>query len=58
MSNTQAVQEVLKARVSAKGIQLGVGGDPGRGIRALGEGFSQPQECGLAVPKAEGQKAA
>jgi hypothetical protein len=38
----QAVQEVLKARVSAKGIQLGVGGDPGRAVRALVEGFSQP----------------
>ena len=39
-----AAQEVLKARVSAKGIQLGVGGDPGRAVRALVEGFSQPQE--------------
>ena len=38
----QAAQEVLKARVSAKGIQLGVGGDPGRAVRALVEGFSQP----------------
>jgi hypothetical protein len=37
-----AAQEVLKARVSAKGIQLGVGGDPGRAVRALVEGFSQP----------------
>ena len=39
-----AAQQVLKARVSAKGIQLGVGGDPGRAVRALVEGFSQPQE--------------
>ena len=38
----QAVQEVLKARVSPKGIQLGVGGDPGRAVRALVQGFSQP----------------
>jgi hypothetical protein len=37
-----AAQEVLKARVSAKGIQLGIGGDPGRAVRALVEGFSQP----------------
>ena len=41
---TQATQKILKARVSAKGIQLGVGGDPGRAVRALVEGFSQPQE--------------
>ena len=38
----QAAQDVLKARVSAKGIQLGVGGDPRRAVRALVEGFSQP----------------
>lgn len=38
----EAAQEVLKARVGAKGIQLGVGGDPGRAVRALVEGFSQP----------------
>jgi hypothetical protein len=37
-----AAQQVLKARVIAKGIQLGVGGDPGRAVRALVEGFSQP----------------
>jgi hypothetical protein len=37
-----AAQKVLKARVSTKRIQLGVGGDPGRAVRALVEGFSQP----------------
>ena len=30
----QAAQEVLKARVIAKGIQLGVGSDRGRALRA------------------------
>jgi hypothetical protein len=37
-----AAQQVLKARVLAKGIEFGVDGDPGRAVRALIEGFSQP----------------
>jgi hypothetical protein len=42
LRKAQAAQEVLKARVGAKGIQLGIGCDPGRAVGALVEGFSQP----------------
>jgi hypothetical protein len=42
LRQAQAAQEVLKARVGAEGIQLGVGGDPRRAVCVLVEGFSQP----------------